>query len=162
MPNIGTITARKRKKLDLAEYFNEEAWIYIKIIPRTVKKRMEMLSLDAMTSKLAMKINEGIQNGDIAEDDNIDSTKMAVIIGNLNPEDKKQIEDATRELETLTLESGVDEKEHNFVDEKSNPVLLTPEVWDTMPIEVTNYVIAQVNDFNTGFSLGKPIIKTST
>jgi hypothetical protein len=160
MPNITKLLERTKKRLDLTEFFGEEAWITIKKLNKKTLTRISFSSIDTFSSKMGTELIKQLKEGkkynkitpEMGDEEAIELLKEM----NLTEEKSELMQKAANNIEQIALEMGVDPLEHNFVDENGKTFEWTYEVWMKIGTQaLLKYVVDEIKSFSQGFSLGE-------
>ena len=100
MPDIKSLKQSNERQLDLSTFFGQGAYITIKKLPRTVKKRLAVLNMDSALVKVAKKIME---TGKMQDIEKMDPAELGKIYLDLPSEDKAEAQSIADELELIYL-----------------------------------------------------------
>lgn len=160
-------TMIKSKKIDLTEYFNEEAHVYIKYIKREVWKFANRLTLklcdtmiynEIMKNKDYQALQKKIDNSDnkydyINEQNKLVSILTADIYHKTPEEEIKKSQQIENERNKILIEHGLDSENHNIYDENNNKVIFTFENIQDLPF--FDKILNDIITFNSEFDVGK-------
>jgi hypothetical protein len=153
MPDIKVLLDKSEKKLDLSTFFGDGAYITIKRLPRTLRKKLQILQMDSALLKVARKLVDGNDLASIAQ---VSAEKLGQLFIDLPQEEKDIAQRVADEQEIIYLEHGVDQVKHNLTMD-GKPFELSVDFWESFE-QVALFVIQSIKDFNgEAQSLGEPI-----
>jgi hypothetical protein len=145
MPDIRSLKQNNEKRLDVSTFFGPGAYITMKRLPRTIKKRLAVLNMDGALIKVAKKIME---TNDLNDVESMDPAKLGKIYLDLPAEDKIEAQKIADELELIYLIQGIDPLKHNLTEDEK-PIELTLDFWEQFE-RAALFVVASVKEFNSG------------
>ncbi len=162
-------TEKKEKKIDISEFFKEEAFITIKYINRDIWRyanRLTLKTIDTLVyqeitnNKEYKQLQKRIENSDGAEKIKL-LNELNQLVGDLTAKKyadvpiEKLTETKKIEFERnkILIENGLDADNHNLFDEKGQKIKLDYETVKELPF--FEKILNEILKFNGDFDLGE-------
>lgn len=137
------LQTNREKKVDLSEFFNkEEAYLFIKYIPRDIWRYINKLQLKTADVIVYTNINKKKTKNNL-EDEIINEYQK------LDENTIKQSFQLEQEKNKLLIQHGVDSNKHNFTDEKGNKIVLDYEKLQNCTFY--DFLLQEIIKFNSSF-----------
>lgn len=153
MPDISDLRSSLTKKIDMSEYFGKDAYVMIKKLKKSSKKRIQLLSVDSTLSKIALNI---VKDKGFDPKEKMDYVEIGKMYMELPADQRLEAENVAEKIENIYLIEGIDEVDHNLT-ENDKPLVLDVDFWEMFP-EAAAFVIAKIKELNTSltdYSLGE-------
>lgn len=149
MPVINTSNAGKR--IDMSSFFGDGAYIQIKKMSKTIKRKIQLLSFDGAMTKVTKKmIEESEATGKTIEE--ITSVELGKYFLDLTTEEREKAGEISAMIEELLLIEGVDPLNHNLTNEHGIIITLGVDFWEYFP-EPAAFIMNEVKDYNKDSSV---------
>jgi len=164
MPKILT----KTRKLDLNNFFGEEAWLTLKYINREDWRAINRLTLCLAESQafidlqkdkkyldLQKKLQKATESKEIKEiTEELNKIQTELLLENYKKIDSDKMQNLKKieaERNKMLIDMGVDKELHNFYNEKGEKLVLNYEILRNC--EFFDYLLQEIINFNAEFDL---------
>lgn len=170
MPKIENVTLNQTMKVDLTEFFGEEAFITIRRINKNLFTYLAIKSRDGYSSKLFEKTLDIIKNRpDYDENQAVKDVQMTIAEydearNSFSMEEVKKGLEIDAETEVAYFKESIMSDGHNFTDMSGNLVELSGTAFydmynglkNSFNVPLSDYVLRVIMTFNrTGLDLGE-------
>jgi hypothetical protein len=178
MANIKNINNLSEKKLILNDFLPveilevipkeeegpvkyKEEYIYIKKLPRTIQKKIQILSSESIKGEKGKNFIKKLKASGYTLNDlkkvNSDNALEFLEKVDLDEVDLNELNYTSTEAEKLILNNGINKTKHTFKDEHENSIELNYDFWEHSLNDeaLIIYIINEIKKLSKGFSLGK-------